>query len=62
MQRCSFLNPFLDWHDVIDEGCSKWKTKMLLGVLCRLILSSVVYHILHARNEIKFHGRPKTEE
>jgi hypothetical protein len=30
--QCNFssrtiVNPPLDWHDVIDEGCSKWKTK-----------------------------------
>lgn len=62
MRHCSILNPPLDWHDVIDEGCSKWKTKKLLGVLCRLLLSSVVYHIWRARNEIKFQGRPKTKD
>jgi hypothetical protein len=62
MRHCSILNPSLDGHDVIDEGCSKWKTKKVVGVLCRLILIFVVYHIWRARNEIKFHGRPKMKE
>jgi hypothetical protein len=51
-----------DWHAVISEGCSRWKTKALMGVLCRLILSSTVYGIWHARNAIKHSGQPKTEE
>jgi hypothetical protein len=61
MQRCSNLNIPLDWQSVIDEGYNKWKTKKLMGVLCIPNLSSTVYHLWRARNEIKFLGRPKTE-
>lgn len=32
------------------------------GVLCRVVLSSTVYSLWRARNEIKQHGRPKTGE
>jgi hypothetical protein len=31
-------------------------------VLCRLVFGSVVYRIWQARNEIRFHGHPKSEE
>jgi hypothetical protein len=34
----------------------------MLAVLCKLILSFVVYYLWQARNKIKFQGRPKTEE
>jgi len=50
----------LYWQGVIDEARRKWKTKKLLGVLCRL--SYAVYHIWRARNEIKVLGHPKMEE
>lgn len=62
MQMCNPLVPSTDWQVVISEGCSKWKTKALMGVLCRLILSSTVYGIWRTRNEIKHSGQPKTEE
>jgi len=39
---------------VMEEACSKWRSKNMLAVLCILILSSVVYHFWKARNEIKF--------
>jgi len=61
--NCCFVqHPLLDWQGVLDEACRKWKTKKLLGVLCRLILSSTMYHIWRARNEIKVLGHPKMEE
>jgi len=47
---------------MINEGCRKWKSKSMMGVLCRLVLSSTVYGIWRARNETKYHGKPKTEE
>jgi hypothetical protein len=62
MQRCNIANPDLDWSSVLAAGCGQWKTKRLWGVLCRLALSSAVYHLWRARNEIRHHGRPKTEE
>jgi hypothetical protein len=34
----------------------------MLAVLCRLVLSSTIYHILQAKNAIKFQGRVLTEE
>jgi hypothetical protein len=38
MQSCNPLAPSFDRQEVINEGCSKWKTKALMGVLDRLIL------------------------
>jgi hypothetical protein len=62
MNRCFYQHPPLDWQSVLDETCRKWRTKKLQGVLCKLILSSTVYHIWRTRNEIKAKGHPKTEE
>jgi hypothetical protein len=62
MLRCFKLNPQLDWQGVMEEACSTWSTKNLLAVLCKLILSYVVYNLWQARNELRFQGRPKTEE
>jgi hypothetical protein len=62
MHRCNIDVPVFDWPSVIATGCVQWKTKRLRGVLCRLALSSVVYHLWKARNEIRHQGRPKTEE
>jgi hypothetical protein len=62
MNRCFYQHPPLDWQSVLDEACRKWRTKKLQGVLCKLILSSTVYHIWRTRNEIKAKGHPKTEE
>jgi hypothetical protein len=62
LNRCFNQHPLLDWQSMLDEACSKWKTKKMLGVLCRLILSSTMYHLWRARNEIKVQGHPKTEE
>jgi hypothetical protein len=62
MQRCNIDNLDLEWSNVLDVGCGQWKTKRMWSVLCRLVLNSAVYHLWRARNEIKHHGRPKTEE
>jgi len=62
MTRCNILNPCFDWQDVIAEGCRSWRTKSMFGVVCRLVLSSSVYGIWRARNEIKHSGHPCTEE
>jgi hypothetical protein len=48
------LNPQLDWQGVMEEACSTWRTKNLLAVICRLILSSVVYNLWQTRNEFRF--------
>jgi len=47
---------------MLAEACSKWSSKSMLAVLCRLVLSSTVYHIWQARDAIKFQGRILTEE
>jgi hypothetical protein len=45
-----------DWCD------RSWKSKPMVDVLSRLVLSSTVYNLWHTRNEIKHNGHPKTEE
>jgi hypothetical protein len=62
MQLCNVTNPLLDWQQMMDEGCRQWKTKKMWGILCRVVLSSTVYNLWRARNEIKQHGLPRTEE
>jgi hypothetical protein len=62
LQRCNVLDPPTVWDDLIEEGCSHWKTKSMLGVTCRLVLSATVYGIWRDRNEIRFGGQPRTEE
>jgi len=62
MSQCFYQHPPLDWQDVLDEACQKWRTKKLQGVQCKLILSYTVYHIWHTRNEIKAKGHLKMEE
>jgi len=47
---------------VIEEGCNHWKTKSMLGLTCRLVLSAAVYGLWRARNELRFGGHPRTEE
>lgn len=62
MQRCNDLAHSLDWQRMLNEGCRTWKKKTMVGVLCRLVLSSVVYNIWKARNAIKYQNAPKSEE
>jgi hypothetical protein len=62
MQRCSPLAPPSDWSVIIRDGCKNWKSKSMEGIVYRLILSSPVYGIWRARNEIKHHGQSRTEE
>jgi len=40
MNRCSIVQPGFDWQEVMEEDCRKWKTKLMPGVVCRLVLSS----------------------
>jgi hypothetical protein len=60
--RCLVDNPPFIWSDVVSVGCSHWKKKVLHDTLCRLVLSSTIYNIWRARNEIKHQGHPKTED
>jgi hypothetical protein len=62
MQRCPGLACSLVWQDVLNEGCRNWKKKTMLVVLCRLVFGSALYSIWRARNEIRFHGHPKSKE
>jgi hypothetical protein len=62
LQWCGILSPSTSWNDVIAEGCNHWKTKSLMGTICRLLLSSTIYNIWWVRNEIKFGGHPQMEE
>jgi hypothetical protein len=62
MARCFVEKPPLLWEDVLQLGCRNWKKKTLRDTLCRLALSSTVYNLWRARNEIKHSGQPKTEE
>jgi hypothetical protein len=43
-------------------GVSNWENKNLKGIICRLVLGSIVYHIWCTRNEIQHPGHPLTEE
>jgi hypothetical protein len=62
LQRCDALNPPTSWDGLIEEGCRTWKTKSLMGSICKLILSSAVYGLWRTRNEIKFGSQPRNEE
>ena len=48
--------------DVLKLGSRDWETKTLKGLLCRLVLGSVICNIWHMRNEIKHLGQPSSEE
>jgi hypothetical protein len=60
--RCQVKDPPSVWADVLRIGCNLWKKKALSDTLCRLVLSSTVYNLWRAHNEIKHHGHRKTEE
>jgi hypothetical protein len=62
MQRCNDLAPSLGWQRVLNDGCRTWKKNTMAGVLCRLLLSSVVYNIWRDKNAIEYQNAPKTEE
>jgi hypothetical protein len=62
MQRCNDLAPSLGWQRVLNNGCRTWKKNTMAGVLCRLLLSSVVYNIWRDKNAIEYQNAPKTEE
>jgi len=62
MFRCSISSPPSSWQDVIGIGCRSWKSKTTVDVLSRLVLSSMVYNLWRARNELKHKGQLKIEE
>lgn len=62
MARCNLVDPPSFREDVLRLGCSNWKKKALLDTLCRLVLSSSIYNLWRARNEIKHSDHPKIEE
>jgi hypothetical protein len=45
LSRCNVSNPPNAWIDILRLGGSDWKKKTMHGNLCRLVLSSSVYHL-----------------
>jgi hypothetical protein len=62
MHRCGISQPHFAWQDVMEEGCRNWRTKSMFGVACRLVLSSTVYGVWRACNEVKHAADPHTKE
>jgi hypothetical protein len=62
MSQCSVDNPPVIWDEVMQLGISNWGSRTLKSFLCRLGLSSVIYHLWCTRNEINHSGQPNTEE
>jgi hypothetical protein len=62
MSRCIVINPSIKWDEIIQMRVSNWENKNLKGIICRLVLGSIVYHIWCTRNEIQHSGHPLTEE
>jgi hypothetical protein len=62
MSRCSVINPSVKRDEIIQMGISKWENKNLKGIICRLMLGSIVCHIWCTRNAIQHYGHPLTED
>ncbi|XP_059446512.1 uncharacterized protein LOC132178068 [Corylus avellana] len=62
MHRCHENNSPIIWDEVLKLGISKWGTKTLKGLLCHLVLGSVIYNLWCTRNELKHSGHPISEE
>jgi hypothetical protein len=62
MLRCQVNNSSIILDEVLKLGIRKWKSKTLQGLLCRLVLGSVIYNIWQTRNEMKHLGHPSSEE
>ncbi|XP_059433958.1 uncharacterized protein LOC132167079 [Corylus avellana] len=62
MHCCHENNSPIIWDEVLKLGISKWGTKTLKGLLCRLVLGSVIYNLWCTRNELKHSGHPISEE
>ncbi|XP_059448467.1 uncharacterized protein LOC132179721 [Corylus avellana] len=62
MFRCRVDNPFVIWDEILQLRISNWGNKALKGLICRLVLGSVIYNLWCTRNEIKHSGQPNTEE
>jgi uncharacterized Zn-finger protein len=62
MCRCNVTNAFMHLDEIIQEGINSWSSKSLKGMLCGLVLGSVVYHIWCTGNKIQHFGHPLTKE
>jgi hypothetical protein len=62
MSRCNVINPSIKWDEIIHMGISKWENKNLKGIIYRLVLGSIVYHIWCTRNEFQHYEHPLTED
>jgi hypothetical protein len=62
MFRCSENSTSVIWDEIIQLGINNWGNKGLKGILCRLVLGFVIYHLWRTRNEIKHSGQPLTKE
>jgi hypothetical protein len=62
MSRCNVIHPSIKWDEIIHMGISKWENKNLKGIIYRLVLGSIVYHIWCTRNEFQRYEHPLTED
>jgi hypothetical protein len=62
MDRYHENNSPVIWDEVLKLGISKWGNKIVKGLLCCLVLGSVIYNLWHNRNEIKHSRQPSSEE
>ncbi|XP_059441055.1 uncharacterized protein LOC132173556 [Corylus avellana] len=62
MLRCRVNNPSVIWGEIMQLGISQWGNNALKGILCHLVLGSVVYNLWCTRNDIKHSSQPSTEE
>jgi hypothetical protein len=62
MLRCQVNNSSVMLDDVLKLGIRDWETKTLKGLLCCLVLDSVICNIWHTINEIKHLGQLSFEE
>ena len=62
MHRGQVISSSIIWDEVLQLGIKKWGNKTLKGLLCRIVLGSVIYNLWQTRNEIKHSGLPSFEE
>ena len=48
--------------EILQNGIRQWEKNSLKGILCRLVLGAVIYHLWCTRNELKHSAQPSTEE
>jgi hypothetical protein len=56
MLCCRVDNPSVIWDEILQLGINNWGSKDLIGLLCRLVLGSIVYNLWHTKNDIKHYG------